>query len=323
MAFGFMKVGMEAMSDDVAALFRRVTQGVYVIGVAHGTARDAFTASSLAHASYQPPLLSLAVNPRHASYRILRQSRNFAISVLDADQVGLARHFGEDPAAIGDKLDGVACHPGSCGAPILDESIAHFECEVVSDSPAGDHRLIVARVFAGRLAKPDAQPLIYAATGNLDGSAELFPAHLSGGGPGRNSLTGGSYGQSGLSRNQMLGVGFVFLWFLVGGIAHFVATDVEMTIVPPYIPSPRVTVLLSGACELIGAAGLLLSRTRRAAGVGLFLLTIAVTPANVYMLQRPDLFSVPHGLLIARLPLQVALLAVIAWSCIWPPRGRV
>ena len=46
----------------------------------------------------------------------------------------------------------------------------------------------------------------------------------------------------------------------------------------------------------------------------MFCLTIAVTPANVYMLQRSDLFAVPYWALVLRLPLQVALLALIAWS---------
>ena len=110
------------------------------------------------------------------------------------------------------------------------------------------------------------------------------------------------------------GLAFVFLWFAIGGVAHFSATRLEMSIVPPYIPWPRVTVWVSGAFELLGAAGLLLPATRRLAGWGLFALTLAVTPANVYMLQQPELFHIPVWVLIARLPLQVALLALIFWS---------
>ena len=117
-----------------------------------------------------------------------------------------------------------------------------------------------------------------------------------------------------------LGLGFVFLWFAIGGVAHFAATSTEMRIVPPYIPWPRAVVLVSGAFELLGAAGLLFQRTRRAAGIGLLALTIAVTPAHIYMLQRPDLFAVPYWALILRLPLQAALLALIAWCTILAPQ---
>ena len=114
-----------------------------------------------------------------------------------------------------------------------------------------------------------------------------------------------------------LGLGFIFLWFAIGGVAHFAATSTEMRIVPPYIPWPRSVVLVSGMFELLGAAGLLFKPTRRAAGIGLFVLIIAVTPAHIYMLQRPDLFAVPYWALILRLPLQAALLALIAW-CTMP-----
>lgn len=119
---------------------------------------------------------------------------------------------------------------------------------------------------------------------------------------------------TGISRARLVGLSFVFLWFFVGGIAHFAATDLEMKIVPPYVPWPRSAVLASGVFELLGAVGLLFQRFRAAAGLGLCLLTVAVTPANVYMLQHPELFDVPYGLLVLRLPFQVALLGVIAWS---------
>ena len=120
-------------------------------------------------------------------------------------------------------------------------------------------------------------------------------------------------------RARRAGLGLVFLWFLIGGIAHFVATELEMTIVPPWLPWPRAAVLISGVCELLGAAGLLWSPTRRAAGWGLFALTLAVTPVHVYMLQQPGLFGVPVWLLWLRLPVQLALLLLIEWSTRPPP----
>ena len=117
-----------------------------------------------------------------------------------------------------------------------------------------------------------------------------------------------------LDRLRIAGVVFVFLWFFIGGIAHFAATNTEMRIVPPYIPWPRATVLVTGVFELLGALGVIRAWSRPAAGAGLLLLTLAVTPANVYMLQHWDQFPVPYWALVARLPLQVALLVVIAWS---------
>jgi len=117
-----------------------------------------------------------------------------------------------------------------------------------------------------------------------------------------------------VSTGQFAGLTFVFLWFFIGGIAHFVATDTEARIVPPYIPWPVAAVLVSGAFELLGAFGILLPATRKAAGIGLFVLTLAVTPAHIYMLQQPELFPVPVWALWLRLPVQVALLWLIIRS---------
>lgn len=119
-----------------------------------------------------------------------------------------------------------------------------------------------------------------------------------------------------LGRTKRVGLSLVFLWFFVGGLAHFVATDLEAKIVPPYIPWPHEVILLSGAFEILGALGLVWDRSRRWAGIGLFMLTIAVTPANIYMLQQAQQFSVPYWLLWLRLPLQVGLLLLIWWSTI-------
>lgn len=123
---------------------------------------------------------------------------------------------------------------------------------------------------------------------------------------------------AGRERARRIGIGVVCVWFLVGGIAHFVLTDLEMRIVPEYVPWPRAVVLVTGVLELLGAAGVLWRPTRRAAGYGLIALTLAVTPAHFYMLQRPELFDVPYWALVLRLPLQVALLVLIAWSTATP-----
>ena len=117
-----------------------------------------------------------------------------------------------------------------------------------------------------------------------------------------------------MSPGRRIGLVLVCAWFLIGGVAHFAATSLEMRIVPQWLPWPRFIVLVSGVFELLGAIGLLSLRTRVAAGNGLILLTLAVTPANVYMLQHAEQFQIPYWLLVERLPLQAGLLYLIFWS---------
>ena len=117
-----------------------------------------------------------------------------------------------------------------------------------------------------------------------------------------------------MPRACVVGLIIVFLWFFIGGIAHFAATEAEIRIVPPYIPWPSTAVIVSGVFELLGAAGILWQPTRRAAGLGLMALTVAVTPAHIYMLQQPEMFGVPMWALWVRLPIQVGLTWLIWWS---------
>jgi flavin reductase (DIM6/NTAB) family NADH-FMN oxidoreductase RutF len=163
------------MAHDMADLFRHLTTGVHVIGVAHGSVRNAFTASSVMQVSFRPLLVALGINPEHASYRILSGGGVFTINVLRAEQQALAGHFGTQSARMVDKLSSMPWRAGRTGAPLLHGALAWFECQVVSDVEAGDHRLVIGRVVDGAVPAPDGQPLISAATGDLDGSAALYP----------------------------------------------------------------------------------------------------------------------------------------------------
>lgn len=161
------------MSQAMADLFKRITTGVHVIGVADGETRNAFTAAWVMQVSFRPLMLALSINPGHKSYALLEAGRHFTINVLDQRQIDLAAHFGE-PAPTG-KLAGVAWTPGAGGAPLLEEALAQFECEWAGEIPAGDHVLVLGRVINGRLMDPERVPLTYQETGNLDGAAAIYP----------------------------------------------------------------------------------------------------------------------------------------------------
>ena len=104
--------------------------------------------------------------------------------------------------------------------------------------------------------------------------------------------------------------------FLGAGAMHFVAPAAYQRIVPPYLPAPHLLVLISGACEMLGAVrGLLFPDTRRAAAWGLVLLLIAVMPANVQMaLDHAHWRKIPEWALWLRLPIQLPL---IAWAWLY------
>lgn len=163
------------MSATPSSLFRRLTTGVYVVGVSHGGHSNAFTAAWIMEVSFDPPLLALSINPEHASYPLLKASGTFVVNVLREDQSELARHFGTRSGRETDKLAGIRTRPSGGGAPVLLDAAAYLECRVTGSMPAGDHVVIVARTVGGELLAGDAEPLRYADVTELDGSADLYP----------------------------------------------------------------------------------------------------------------------------------------------------
>ena len=101
------------------------------------------------------------------------------------------------------------------------------------------------------------------------------------------------------------------IFFVVAGTFHLLKPELYLQIMPPYLPAPRLLVLISGLAEIAGGIGLLISRFRRAAGWGLILLLIAVFPANIYMTQHSGRFHLAPWVLWARLPLQAVFIAWI------------
>jgi len=100
------------------------------------------------------------------------------------------------------------------------------------------------------------------------------------------------------------------------GVAHFATPAGFVRIVPSWLPSPLLLVYVSGAAEILGGAGLLVPRARRAAALGLVALYVAVFPANVNMAIhhiQPEGVVLPEWAFWARLPLQAALIGWAAW----------
>ncbi|WP_046776958.1 hypothetical protein [Streptomyces yangpuensis] len=94
-----------------------------------------------------------------------------------------------------------------------------------------------------------------------------------------------------------------------------------VAMVPPFVPLPRLAVYATGVLELLGAAGLVLGRTRRAAGLGLAVLFVLMLPANIHAAVEHIPFNgEPATPLWFRIPEQVVFIGVALWACL--PEGR-
>lgn len=66
------------------------------------------------------------------------------------------------------------------------------------------------------------------------------------------------------------------------GTDHWTNPGRYLAMMPPWVPLHYEMVLFTGAAEIAGAIGLLLTRTRALAGVALAVYFVAVFPANIH-----------------------------------------
>jgi flavin reductase (DIM6/NTAB) family NADH-FMN oxidoreductase RutF len=166
------------MSNHMAALFRTISCGVYVIGAAHGKRQNAFTAAWVSQVSFNPLMLALSVNPKNASYPLIKVGRAFTVNVLAQGQLNLARHFGTKTGRKQRKLEGHAWLAGGTGSPILNDAVSYFDCRLLFTRRVGDHVLVVGQVVDGALINARAVPMNYVQTGNMDGSDQFYSARF-------------------------------------------------------------------------------------------------------------------------------------------------
>ena len=97
--------------------------------------------------------------------------------------------------------------------------------------------------------------------------------------------------------------------FVATGVAHFVGMRAELIrMVPPGLPAPDLLITVTGVLELMGAVGLLWTRTAPWAAGGLSALLLAMFPANVYAALE-GLSPAPEDRLLPRSAMQVVFLA--------------
>ena len=104
--------------------------------------------------------------------------------------------------------------------------------------------------------------------------------------------------------------------FLFTAVAHFNRMRPDMVeMVPPSVPNPELMVTITGICEILGAIGLLIPRTRRVAAIALIALLVAVLPANIHAAQSGVTFGgSPATPLVPRIALQVLFIALLWWA---------
>ena len=143
-------------------LFRQV-MGNFATGITVVTTRDSagnpygLTVNSFTSVSLDPVLVLVCLDNRLSGLQSFKSSKHFGVSILSEHQEDLSRIFAkkdsERPLSI--------YFEGKLGMPLLRNSLAVMECEVVGIHAAGDHQIFVGEVKAAEVFEVEQQALLY------------------------------------------------------------------------------------------------------------------------------------------------------------------
>lgn len=144
------------------ATFRRVL-GHYPTGVCIVTAappgepRAGMVVGSFGSVSLEPPLVAFFPDRASSTWPRIERAGGFCVNVLASDQRDLCGRFA---ARGGDKFANVTHRLSANGSPILDGVIAWIDCELQAVHEAGDHHIVLGRVVALDVDRPE-RPLLF------------------------------------------------------------------------------------------------------------------------------------------------------------------
>ncbi len=135
---------------------RKIPHGVYIVGVRQDSQLNAFTVTWLTQVSFTPPLVAIGIKKDSHSLEMIKHGRVFSVNLLGKDQKAIAEHFVKPAAVVGEKLQTVRHRAGKTGAPVLEDAIAHFECEVCEiANEHGDHAIVIGEVVEAGVRKDE------------------------------------------------------------------------------------------------------------------------------------------------------------------------
>ncbi len=142
------------------SILARFPYGLYVVTVTQDGEEHGMTANWVTQASFDPPMLVVAIENRSRTNGLIRDAHHFAVSLLTTEQRELAGKLGRSSEQAPQKLKGVKTKPAPAAhTPVLSEAVGWVECRAVASLPAGDHTVFLGEILAAGVENGDATPL--------------------------------------------------------------------------------------------------------------------------------------------------------------------
>ena len=123
---------------------------VIVVSLDSNGKPNGMTAAWTTPVSMKPPLISVSIAPRRYTYKLIKETGDFTVNVLDVNLVAEAHFFGTRSGRRVDKFAESKLtteRSSRVKSPHIKEALAVLECNLHREIKLGDHVLIVGEVL--------------------------------------------------------------------------------------------------------------------------------------------------------------------------------
>ena len=108
----------------------KIPNALALIGSRAGDERNGMTASWITQLSMEPVLVGVGIDNTAVTHRLIAEGGSFTVNLWDADDTKVFVKFSK-PATYDDgTLNGRPVREAATGAPVFEEALAWFDCEV-------------------------------------------------------------------------------------------------------------------------------------------------------------------------------------------------
>ncbi|MFQ5602330.1 MAG: flavin reductase family protein [bacterium] len=138
----------------------RFATGVTIVTLEHENEYHGLTVNSFTSVSLNPPLILICIQRNGKSHALFRLNQRFVVNILSQEQRDLASQFADSDLHGWQRFHDLKFNMSQEGIPIIADSLAYLECQIVKQYEGGDHTIFLGEVN-GAWSANNKKPLLF------------------------------------------------------------------------------------------------------------------------------------------------------------------
>lgn len=144
--------------EKLAPVIGRITSGIYIGTGMLACTRVGMLCSFVEQASFDPPMLTMAIAPDRRLAQALMENQRIAVNILGIKNQELMRAFANPNNEY--PFEDIRLLESDYDLPIFEDALGYLVCEHRDEMQAGDHRVYLLEIIDGEFLAKDSEPMV-------------------------------------------------------------------------------------------------------------------------------------------------------------------